>query len=153
MDVACLHSKISISFFFRLSDTAAPPMIKFSIKCILSREFSTCNGVIAQKRVGSSIFLSGSNLGSAIVSFNFLNTDRTTIILPEIYSTGRHNNAESPSFRFKKLQVISAELSIRDFSIGNFFGIPVEPEVCTSTVSESENHSSKKFSTFSSKSF
>jgi hypothetical protein len=46
------------------------------------------------------------------------------------------------------LQVISAEFSILDFSIGNFFGIPVEPEVCTSTVSESEYHSAKKFSTF-----
>ena len=29
-----------------------------------------------------------------------------------------------------------------------FFGIPVEPEVCTSTVSESENHSSKSFQLF-----
>src|SRR5690606_10273388 len=83
----------------------------------------------------------------------FLSMARTTIIFPEIYSIGRQSRAESPFLRCKISQVIFAECNIRSFSTSNILGVPVEPEVCTVTVLDSEYHSAKNEITFSPNSF
>lgn len=57
------------------------------------------------------------------------------------------SNAESPGRKPRKSQVIRAELSIRFFSTHIGFGLPVEPLVCTRSVSLDEFHSFKKSST------
>ena len=96
---------------------------------ILSREFSTWSGDIAQKSVNTSRSCAGFAVGVATVNLSFLSSARTTIIFPEIYSTGRQSRAVSPSLRLRKSHVILAEFSILFFSISKTLGIPVEPEV------------------------
>src|SRR5690606_12233370 len=104
-------------------------MIRFLMRWSLSKLFSTCNGDIAQKSTGSEKFASGFEVRFVTQSFSLRSAARTSIIFPEMYSTGRQSNAESPMFRPKKSQVIAAEARIRFFSISNIFGAPVEPEV------------------------
>ena len=123
-------------------------MMRFLMRCILWSECSTCRGVIAQKSMVSSSLSRGFVEGSVAISFISFIRARTNIIFPEIYSIGRQRSAVSFFFNRKKSVVITAELIIFCFSTSNILGAPVDPEVCTFTVSCKENHSSIKEKSF-----
>ena len=151
-----LHTAFGKSFNSRakVSSIAPPPIMSclICISCSLSsgtcNEFQTCSGTIAAKVHKENcpfclISRNGCPLGSTSMRRNPRVSALTTIILPAMKSSGRHSRAVSPSCSSRKSHVIRAEASMRRFSTNIGFGLPVDPLVCTSTVSEELFHSSR----------
>ena len=128
---------------------APPPIIRCLMPFSRSHSSSTCRllntciGIMAEKTVGGMSFI-GCPQGATGMRFSPATSERITTIFPAMYCRGMHSMALSPLHSPKNSTVIMAEFIILRFSTHSFFGVPVEPEVCTHRVGEGLNHSARK---------